>query len=161
VSASAGSGRQLRQPQVELDRFAAPILGGETAAKRQNNAAHGVSRGSATTKAEPRRGEKLCDVRRPTSFGASFCRPFGAYTLGGLFPTAYAVGCTIPPLRGFAISDKRQAKLCRSISASVLFRKTSALRAELNSGLRLLFLPRIGAGNDNGIERRSLHGLAG
>lgn len=52
-------------------------------------------------------------------------------------------------------------KLRRSISALVLFRKTSALRAGLNSGLRLLFLPRIEAGNDNGIERRSLHGVAG
>ena len=36
----------------------------------------------------------------------------------------------------------------RSISALVLFWKTSALRAGLNSGLRLLSLPRIEAGND-------------
>jgi hypothetical protein len=64
-----------------------------TAAKRQKNAAHGVSRGYLASKNhKPRRGERGVWVQR------HFFRPFATdCNFADFIPTACAAGCTPSP----------------------------------------------------------------
>ena len=73
----------------------------KAAAKRRQNAAHGVSRGSATAKySAAQRRKVLQQISAGPNHGLrAFCRPAGL-VIDLSRPTAHAVGCILAPLRG-------------------------------------------------------------